>query len=199
MPELLLRGSVGTGFRAPTLPELYQGITQTNSGGVYDDPFYDASNGGNRCATQFNGTYCGAQLKVKQGGNAALLPEKSHQYTLGFLLEPARDLSFGVDYFYIRQRQLIGVAGADVQLQDFIDKFNPTTRTSSSCYASNIVTRFDPIAGTRVIDYVGNFNQNLGIQITKGVDFTFAVALPAAGLRRDHVQPRLDVHDLAAA
>ncbi len=178
MPELLLRGSVGTGFRAPTLPELYQGTTQTNSGGVYNDPFYDASNGGNRCATQFNGTYCNAQLKVKQGGNAALLPEKSRQFTLGFLLEPARDLSFGADYFYVRQRQLIGVAGADVQLTDYINKFNPTTRTSSSVFAGNIATRFDPTAGTTVIDYVGNFNQNLGVQITKGVDFTLRSRFP---------------------
>ncbi len=177
-PELLLRGSVGTGFRAPTLPELYTGTTQTNSGGVYNDPYYDSSNGGNRCTTQFNGTYCNAQLKVKQGGNTALQPEKSHQYTVGFLLEPARDLSFGADYFYIKQRQLIGVVNADVQLQDFVDNFNPTTRTSSSQYAGNVATRFDPTTGTTVIDYVGNFNQNLGIQITKGFDFSFRSRFP---------------------
>ncbi len=180
IPELLLRGSVGTGFRAPTLVELYQGTTQTNSGGVYDDPLYDSSNGGNRCTTQFNGTYCGAQLKVKQGGNDALQPEKSHQYTVGFLLEPARDLSFGADYFYIKQKQLIGAIGADVQLQDYIDNFNPVTRTSSSRFASNIVTRFDANTGTNVIDYVGNFNANLGTQITKGFDFSIRSRFPMA-------------------
>ena len=190
-PEILLRGSIGTGFRAPTLPELFTGTTQTNSGGTYNDPFYDNSAGfrvtdpgpnstfaGGRCETQFSGTYCGAQLKVKQGGNSALTPEKSHQYTLGFLLEPTRNVSFGADYFYIKQRQLIGVVGADTQLQDFVDNFNPVTRTSSSKYASSIVTRFDTITNTNVIDFVGNFNQNLGQQITKGIDFTLHTRAP---------------------
>lgn len=178
VPEVLLRGSFGTGFRAPTLPELFQGTTQTNSGNNYNDPYYDSSNGGNRCASQFSGTYCGAQLKVKQGGNAALTPEKSHQYSLGFLLEPSRDLTFGTDYFYVKQKQLIGVVGADAQLTDFINNFNPVTNTSSSRYASSVVTRFDAITGTNVIDYVGNFNQNLGIQITKGIDFSAKYRLP---------------------
>lgn len=176
--EVLLRASAGKGFRAPTLPELFTGTTQTNSGNNYDDPFYDASNGGNRCATQPNGTYCNAQLKVKQGGNAGLSPEKSHQFTFGTLLEPTRNVTLGVDYFYIKQRQLIGAVGADTQLQDFVDNFSPATRTSSSQYAGNIVTRFDATTGTNVIDYVGNFNQNLGTQITKGIDFSFRTRLP---------------------
>ena len=187
-PEVLLRGSIGKGFRAPTLPELFVGTTQTNSGGVYNDPLYDNSAGfrvtdpatgvGGRCDTQFNGTYCGAQLKVKQGGNSALTPEKSHQYSVGLLLEPSRDFSFGADYFYIKQRQLIGVVGADVQLQDYVNNFDPVTRTSSSQYASSIVTRFDNTTNATVIDYVGNFNQNLGVQITKGIDFSVRARLP---------------------
>ena len=189
-PEILLRGSIGTGFRAPTLPELFVGTTQTNSGGVYNDPYYDNSAGfrvtdpntgaGGRCDTQFSGTYCGAQLKVKQGGNAALTPEKSHQYTLGFLLEPSRNVSFGVDYFYIKQRELIGVVNADSKLTDFVNNFNPATRTSSSQYAGDVVTRFDTTTNTTVIDYVGSFNQNLGQQITKGLDFTLKLRAPVS-------------------
>ena len=181
VPEVLLRGSIGTGFRAPTLPELFTGQTQTNSGNNYDDPFYDSSAGGNRCATAPNVSYCQAQLKVIQGGNQALTPEKSHQYTIGFLLEPSRNVSFGADYFYIKQRQLIGVVNADVKLQDFIDNFNPVTRTSSSQYAGDITTRFDPIANTLVINSVGSFNQNLGVQITKGIDFSFKYRQPLPG------------------
>ena len=146
----------------------------------------DPSTGaGGRCAspTGFSGTYCGAQLKVVQGGNPALTPEKSHQYTIGFLIEPSRNLSFGADYFYIKQRELIGVVNADVKLQDFIDNFNPATGSSSSQYAGDIITRFDPIANTNVINYVGSFNQNLGVQITKGIDFSFKFRqpLPAFG------------------
>ncbi len=186
--EVLLRGSAGTGFRAPTLPELYRGVTQTNSGNTYNDPYYDNSGGfrvtdpatgaGGRCATQFNGTYCNAQLKVRQGGNGALQPEKSHQFTAGFLLEPTRDLSFGADFFYVKQKQLIGVLDADLQLGDIVANFDPATRTSSSQYAGNLVTRFDATTGATVVDYVGAFNQNLGELITKGIDFTVRGRLP---------------------
>ena len=182
-PAVLLRASAGTGFRAPTLPELYTGTTQTNSGGVYDDPLYNSSAGGNRCTTQFNGLYCGAQLKIKQGGNTALQPEKSHQFTAGFLLEPTRSVSFGADYFYIKQRQQIGIISGDTKLTNatgngYIDQYNAVTRTSSSVYAGDIVTKFDPIANTTVIDFVQANYQNVAEQVTSGIDFSLKVRLP---------------------
>jgi len=183
VPEILLRASAGTGFRAPTLPELYTGQTQTNSGGVYDDPLYDSSAGGNRCNTQFNGLYCGAQLKIKQGGNTALQPEKSHQFTAGFLLEPTRNVSFGADYFYIKQRQQIGIISGDTKLTNatgngYIDQYNPVTRTSTSVYAGDVVTKFDPIANTTVIDFIQANYQNVAEQVTSGIDFSFKLRLP---------------------
>jgi iron complex outermembrane receptor protein len=190
IPEVLLRASAGTGFRAPTLPELYTGQTQTNSGGVYNDPLYDSSAGftgvnpvtgaNGRCAspTGFNGQYCSAQLKIKQGGNAALQPEKSHQFSTGFLLEPTRNFSFGADYFYIKQRQQIGIINGDTKLEDYIADYNPVTRTSSSVYAGDIVTKFDPLAGTTVIDYTAANYANVAEQVTSGIDFSVKLRLP---------------------
>ena len=178
VPEVLLRASAGTGFRAPTLPELFTGQTQTNSGGVYNDPLYDSSNGGNRCASQNSGLYCGAQLKIKQGGNPSLQPEKSHQFSAGFVLEPSRNFSFGADYFYIKQRQQIGIINGDDKIQDYIDNFNPVTRTSSSVYASDVVTKFDPLVGTTVIDFTQANYANVAEQITSGIDFSMKFRLP---------------------
>ena len=177
---LLLRASAGTGFRAPTLPELFTGTTQTNSGGVYDDPLYDSSLGAgtSRCATQFNGQYCGAQLKIKQGGNSSLQPEKSYQWSAGFLLEPTRDVSVGVDYFYIKQRQQIGIINGDIKIQDYIDNFNRTTRTSSSVYSGDIITKVDPIAAATVIDYTAANYANVAEQITSGIDISARYRLP---------------------
>ncbi len=179
---LLLRGSAGTGFRAPTLPELFTGTTQTNTGGVYNDPLYDSSlpGVGSRCAAPggFNGTYCNAQLTIKQGGNAALQPEKSHQYSFGFLVEPTRDISFSADYFYIKQRQQIGIIDGDTKLQDYIDNFNPATRTSSSVYNSDIITTVDPRTGATVIDFISANYANVAEQLTKGVAFTARLRLP---------------------
>lgn len=187
---LLLRASAGTGFRAPTLPELFTGVTQTNSGGVYDDPLYDSSRGPgiSRCndappAGQFNGIYCGAQLKIKQGGNTSLEPEKSHQFSFGFLLEPVRDVSFGADYFNIKQRQQIGIINGDFKLTNasnngYIDLFNRTTRTSTSPYAGDVVTKVDPVTGVTVIDFVSANFANIAEQTTKGVDVSLKYRLP---------------------
>ena len=194
-PAVLLRASAGTGFRAPTLPELYTGTTQTNSGGVYNDPLYDSSAGftnvnlvtgaNGRCAslTGFNGQYCGAQLKIKQGGNTALQPEKSHQFSAGFLLEPTRNVSFGADYFYIKQRQQIGIISGDTKLTNatgngYIDQFNTVTRSSGSVYSGDVVTKFDPLANTTVIDFVQANFQNVAEQVTSGIDFSFKLRLP---------------------
>ena len=183
-PAVLLRASAGTGFRAPTLPELFTGQTQTNSGGVYNDPLYDSSGGftnGGRCAATGQpqqGLYCGAQLKIKQGGNPSLQPEKSHQFSAGFLLEPSRNVSFGADYFYIKQRQQIGIINGDIKIADYIANFNNATRTSSSIYAPDVVTRFDPIANATTIDFTQANYANVAEQITSGIDFSVKLRLP---------------------
>ena len=182
--QLLIRASAGTGFRAPTLPELFTGVTQTNSGGAYDDPLFDSSNGPgkSRCndngGAQFNPNFCNAQLKIKQGGNPKLDPEKSHQYSAGFVLEPTRDVTFGADYFYIKQRQQIGIINGDTKITDYIDKFNATTRTSSSIYSGDIATKIDPFSGVTVIDFVSSQFANVAEQITKGVDISARYRLP---------------------
>ena len=184
---LLLRASAGTGFRAPTLPELFTGTTQTNSGGVYDDPLYDTSSATlpSRCNTVvggatpgFNGQYCGAQLKIKQGGNPALQPEKSYQWSAGFLLEPTRDVTVGVDYFYIKQRQQIGIINGDVKIADYLANFNRTTRTSSSVYSGDFILKNDPIVGATVIDFVSANYANVAEQITSGIDISARYRLP---------------------
>ncbi len=188
---LLLRGSAGTGFRAPTLVELFNGVTQTNSGGAYDDPLFDSSNGPgkSRCndagGAGFNPNFCNAQLKIKQGGNTKLQPEKSHQFSAGFVLEPTRDITFGADYFYIKQKQQIAIINGDTKLTNaqgngYIDLFNTTTRTSSSPYAADVITKVDPFTGVTVIDFVSAQYENVAEQITKGVDISARYRFPKA-------------------
>ncbi len=180
--QILLRGSIGTGFRAPTLPDVFSQLTQTNTGGAYDDPLYDKTVG---CAAVFSGQYCNAQLTVKQGGSkaggATLLPEKSKNFSLGMVLEPSRDLTIGIDGFQIYQKDLIGILSADSILQDYIDNFNPLTGTSSSRYASQVKTKFDPHAGpagSTVVDYVLTTFANFGEQVTRGADISVKYRLP---------------------
>jgi iron complex outermembrane recepter protein len=173
--QVLLRGSYNTGFRAPTLPETYSQQTQTNTGGNYDDPLYDATVG---CDKVFSGKYCNAQLTVKQGGKLDLQPEKSKSFTLGGLFEPTKNISLSLDYFQITQRDLIGIQGADTTLDDYIANFDPKTLKSSSAFADKVFTKIDKATGKPVIDYVLATYDNFGTQQSKGFDFSFKAKLP---------------------
>jgi iron complex outermembrane receptor protein len=183
--EFLVRSSLGTGFRAPALPDIFSQLSQTNTGNAYNDPLYDRNRANGSvlgCDNIFDGRYCGAQLEVHQGGSNAggvtLLPEKSKNFTLGFLVEPTRDLSFGIDAFRIHQRDLIGINSPDAILESYIAGFDAVTGTSSSPYASKVITKFDPSVGVNVIDYVLVTFDNFGEQITQGADITLKWRLP---------------------
>lgn len=104
MDQLLVRASAGTGFRAPSLTDLYgpqvQGIT-----GILGDPI--------RCPV--SPVDCARQFTVNAGGNSNLKPEKSTQETFGVVWEPSKDVSIGVDAFQIQLRNEIVVGGLDAK------------------------------------------------------------------------------------
>jgi iron complex outermembrane recepter protein len=193
-----LRTSVGTGFRAPTLDNLFSQQTQTNTAGAYNDPFYDSVNFGStgysHCdgptppqagSTEvFDGRFCNAQLTVLQGGNKLLKPEESKQFSLGLVWDVTRDVSLTLDYFNIEQKNLLGIISADTKLSDFIAKFNPLTQTSTSQYSKDIATRVDSTSGATVIDHITAVLDNLGSQRTSGIDFSFRSKLPASDMGR---------------
>ena len=99
--ELLLRAAYGTGFRAPSLPELNTPAFFGATGGNYDDPL--------RCPQTGSPRDCNTQFTAKLGGNLDLRPEKSKNLTAGFVVEPVTGLSFGADYFRIKIDNVIGI------------------------------------------------------------------------------------------
>ena len=97
---LLMRGSVGSGFRAPTLVDLYspeaRGITANGSRDLA------------RCPPGTTGLVdCSTQFVTIGGGNPALKPEKSKSATLGLLFEPTKNYSIGFDYFLTEVNDVI--------------------------------------------------------------------------------------------
>lgn len=98
--ELLVRGSASTGFRAPTLYELYGNPAYTNTGGSYANPIL--------CPDGVNGAQCDAQFQVLQSGNKNLRPEKSKTATLGFVYEPITNASVGIDFWWVHLKDSIG-------------------------------------------------------------------------------------------
>ena len=98
---LLLRAAVGTGFRAPTLVDLYSpvafGITTNGQRDLVRCPAGGPT-------TDID---CSNQFVTINGGNAALKPEKSKSTTLGLVFEPNKEFSIGVDSFRINLKDVI--------------------------------------------------------------------------------------------
>ncbi|MBC7414843.1 MAG: TonB-dependent receptor [Herminiimonas sp.] len=91
-PNVLLRGSVGTGFRAPTLVELHK-PSSVGASEQFIDPKFPADGA--------------VQPNAIAGGNSALKPEKSKQASIGIVLQPLASVSLGVDYFHVKIDNLI--------------------------------------------------------------------------------------------
>ncbi len=89
--EILLRGSWGKGFVAPTLTQAYGANTVGLTQAGLADPL--------RCPTTGDTNDCLTQFNVLFGGNPDLDPQKSDQWTLGFVTEPVRGLSLSFDWF----------------------------------------------------------------------------------------------------
>jgi iron complex outermembrane recepter protein len=105
--QFLTRAGYAEGFRAPSLAELFLGES-TSFPSVTDTPRcrdYQAGLGATDprtvavCGPTGNGA--AAQVRSIFLGNTTLKPEESKSYSFGFVIEPNRDFSLGVDYYNI--------------------------------------------------------------------------------------------------
>jgi iron complex outermembrane receptor protein len=153
---LLLRGSVGTGFKAPTVPQLK---ASAQSYGVTSTP-YPCTPALEALATSL-GAVCkeaGLQYDVVAGGNPNLEPEKSRQASIGLVFEPTPEISVGADLWHVQIRDSFGQITEDAAFGD------PAT------YAGSFTTKVDPLDGT-VYLALNQANLNLGKAFYTGVDF----------------------------
>ncbi|MDR7268109.1 iron complex outermembrane receptor protein [Pelomonas saccharophila] len=163
MKELLVRGSVGKGFRAPALDNLYAPSAGTNTGGNFTDPYYNTLKG---CAAFPNTNYCDTQLTVVNNSNRNLKPEKSKTATLGVVFEPIRDLSMEVGYFNIKITDGIkSLTGDDILKDWFSHQTGPTT--SSSVYANRLIKN-----AQGYLDHVEASLENVGQAKVSGFDLS---------------------------
>ncbi|WP_457419819.1 TonB-dependent receptor [Roseateles sp. P5_E7] len=169
--QVLVRGSYSTGFRAPSLYELNAAQTYTNSGNVADPLLCPGGDG-----TGPN-SVCNNQFMVLNGGNLTLEPEKSKNATLGLMVQPMPDLNVGLDFWWLRLKNQIGVVGDDSLFDAanyalFSQYFH---RNGSNQLSSN----GNQCPGTNC-GYVDVRQQNLGGTNTNGVDITANYRLPTA-------------------
>ncbi len=138
---VVIRAAAGSGFRAPTLEDLY--LPQTlGTSEQFNDPATGQTN---------------LQVPGISGGNPDLKPEKSRQRSIGLVLSPITDLTMAVDFFRINMRDVITVPSAQLVVSRF--------RAGDPSYAG--LVRLSPSGD---IDQIITVNSNTGSLSLSGAD-----------------------------
>lgn len=162
--EVVVRGSVGKGFRAPALTELYQPQTIGVTAPGLSDP--------TRCPTTASPKDCVTQFPITLGGNPDLQPETSTNRTLGVVFEPINNASFALDWWQIGLKQTIisGIAPSAI-LADLGKYGSYVTRAAPDPTCPGCPGQITNIAQT---------NTNLGETRVQGIDVDARYRIPAA-------------------
>lgn len=157
-PQLNVRGSVSTGFRAPSLQQINYSSQFTNvQGGIITEvkiaPNYDPV--------------------TRAAGIADLKQEKSLNASLGFSWHPVRDLTVTVDGYYVKVKDRIVLSGqfssADSTLDPgFINALQSLRIDNAQFFANAVNTTNTGI--DMVVDYLHKWrNQRLHLLFTGNV------------------------------
>jgi iron complex outermembrane receptor protein len=163
MKQLLVRGSWGTGFRAPTLSESFTPPFVSSTGGNYTDP--------QRCPVTHDVTDCNTQFNDLIGGNPNLKPEKSTQYGFGAVFEPVPGNSFGIDYWNIKVSNVVGTLGEQ-------NLYGSSGELIPKSVAAGLITRLPQTPQDIALGIPGHIqfgiltNQNIQKLEVDGLDFT---------------------------
>lgn len=120
---LVLRGSVSTGFRAPSIMDIQNPTAEVRTQQM-DDPVLCPSaqptvaGTGTPVAGRSADQVCNVLTSywTKSPNNSFLKPEKSRGFSYGFALEPIKNLSITVDYWGLKMRDVLGaVSIAEIQ------------------------------------------------------------------------------------
>lgn len=183
--QILVRSSYSTGFRAPTLSDLFLPAFLSNTADVHNDPI--------RCpnstpiGTFVNANFeCDAQFNNQLGGNPTLQPEESRQWTIGMIFEPSQELSLGADFFSIRRSDSIGALGDTTIFEVFAaadplnanGRFVRGTRVASGACTNDLPGLPTPANLPCRIAFVIQGQSNLGNYVTTGVDVSGTLRLP---------------------
>ncbi|WP_374579858.1 TonB-dependent receptor [Pseudoduganella sp.] len=138
--SVLVRASAGSGFRAPTLTDLWQPQT-TGTSAAFDDPATGQTD---------------LQVNALSGGNPGLRPEESRQKSIGLVLSPINNLTVGFDWFHVKVTDILATPSA----QEVVSRF----RAGDPAY-KNLVT----LDGNDIDRIITTLN-NTGSADVKGLD-----------------------------
>lgn len=119
--QLLVRGSYGTGFKAPDLHDLYLGQSFGYTDAI-DTKVCDAAKIDNSLTQAQKDQKCASfQIPSSSGGNIELKPEKSNAMNFGIIGQITDELSVGTDYWAIAVKDQIGSLGVQEILNNYDD------------------------------------------------------------------------------
>jgi iron complex outermembrane receptor protein len=139
--NVAFRASVGTGFRAPTLTDLWQPQT-LGSSAQFNDPATNQTD---------------LQVTALTGGNPGLKPEKSRQHSVGMVLNPSKNTFVSVDLFSIFVRDILATPSA----QEVVSRFRAGDPAFAGLVTLNANDEVDSIIQTL---------QNVGTAKVRGLD-----------------------------
>lgn len=155
-PQIAVRGTASTGFRAPTVGQLYTSAGITGFIGANPTEFV---------------TLPASSAAAQLYGSQPLQPEKSVNMSAGLVFDPTDTLSVTIDYYNIRVKDRLGLSGSvdittDAQRQQLRDAglVNWATVGSLNYFANGFKTRtqgVDMVMSHRLSTGLGQFNTTL--------------------------------------
>jgi iron complex outermembrane receptor protein len=132
--QIALRGTAGTGFRAPYITEAGNTGALFGFNSIRDPalcPVSNANGSPNLTSPQNVPVFCNFSPTYLQTKGLSLKPEKSDNYTAGFILEPIKGWATTFDYYYIKlKNQIVSASSIDgFQPLNFAVRTTPQTVT----------------------------------------------------------------------
>lgn len=169
-PALSLRTSVGTGFMAPLMQDLYAATAIGNPSFIDRVACKSETEAGGATPS------CQAQqYEVKSGGNTGLKEERSLSYSAGAMYEPSKEFNIGADFFLTNLTNVVGLNYEDMTIAELngvnLGQYGVTvTRTNG------------------LIDTIVAPTQNLSTQKVSGLDLQSSYLLGPVRLGVEHSQ-----------
>jgi iron complex outermembrane receptor protein len=173
---LTFRGTASTGFRAPTLYNLYS------------PPFLAASSSGTMgqgnpfCApghytAEWTQATCQAQGIGLYGGNKNLTPETSQNFDFGVVIEPIQDMGVTLDYFRVLVKNAIGTVPSNAIYGNPTNFASYITTATSGQFAGTLPPTIAEASACQpytapTCGYINLQNSNTGRVTTDGFDLS---------------------------
>lgn len=164
---LKLRASYGTSFRAPTIPEIYG-----NSNNLFGQSYQNPAGG------------APLQGYALSGPNLDLQPETATTWSVGADFEPLPNLRFGVTYWDVKYENQVLANLSNLAILGNEAQYAGTgiilRGAEAAARVRELVAQGVTLAGgsfpggdpNNVTLFVDGRSQNLGVSVTRGIDFT---------------------------